>query len=114
MRVGVQPGTVRTAVCQDVAHPERPRDVVVMQRIGGDDSSYAAHGLSVEQSECHESPTKRAPFDAGMNGGEIDGTKGTNIYSAVGAPYAGTSSAREPDRPERWKCDEGRPYRFNR
>ena len=54
VRVGVQPGTVGTAVGQNVAHPQRPRDVFVMQRVGGDDSSYTAHGLSVEQSECHE------------------------------------------------------------
>jgi hypothetical protein len=31
-------------VREHVAHPHAARDVVRLQRVGGDDSSYAAHG----------------------------------------------------------------------
>jgi hypothetical protein len=48
-----QAGAVWSAMSEDVAHPRRPRDVLFVQAVNGDDSSYAAHGRSVEQAGCH-------------------------------------------------------------
>ncbi len=41
--VGVQPGAVRPAVNQDVAHQDRARRLVIMQAVGRHDAGDPAH-----------------------------------------------------------------------
>jgi hypothetical protein len=85
--VRVKTGTIRSAMREDVAHPESRRDVVLNQGVRGDNAGNATHGRSAEQAACHGIAQKLTVAASAWNAPRTSRTTNSreteNVYSAV-------------------------------